>query len=86
MVEELFAARRGAGATLNGAAMRVASTVDLKAASIEVGWNMRAGAEAFLGLIGRVVAAGSAVVRSGSGALASPMSPPGGATAMSRTT
>ncbi len=30
---------------------------------------MRAGAEAFLALIGRIVAAGSAVVRSGSGAL-----------------
>ncbi len=69
MVDELFAARRGAGATLNGVAMRVSQTLDLKAASVEVGWNMRSGADAFLGLIGRVVAAGSAVVRSGSGAL-----------------
>ncbi len=69
MVDELFAARRGAGATLNAAAMRVSSTADLKAASVEVGWNMRYGADAFLGLFGRVVKAGSAVVRSGSGAL-----------------
>ncbi|MGD0642825.1 MAG: inositol monophosphatase family protein [Roseiarcus sp.] len=69
MVDELFAARRGAGASLNGAAIRVSSTDDLKAASIEVGWNMRTSADAFLGLFGRVVRAGSAVLRSGSGAL-----------------
>jgi myo-inositol-1(or 4)-monophosphatase len=69
MLGELFAGRRGAGATLNGAAMRVAATVDLESASIEVGWNMRGGAEAFLRLLGRVVKAGSAVARTGSGAL-----------------
>lgn len=69
MVDELFAARRGAGATLNGVALRASSTVDLKAASVEVGWNMRAGPEMFLGLLGRVVDAGAAVFRSGSGAL-----------------
>ncbi len=69
MFDELFAARRGAGATLDGAAMRVSSTSDLKAASVEVGWNMRTGADAFVGLLDRVVKAGSAVVRSGSGAL-----------------
>jgi myo-inositol-1(or 4)-monophosphatase len=69
MVDEMFAAMRGAGATLNGIAMRAAATTDLKSSSVEVGWNMRAGSEAFLQLLGRVVAAGSAVVRSGSGAL-----------------
>ncbi len=69
MVDELFAAQRGAGATLNGVAMRVASTADLKSATVEVGWNMRGSAEAFLALLGRVVDVGSAVVRSGSGAL-----------------
>lgn len=69
MVDELFAARRGGGATLNGVAIRAAATTDLKAASIEVGWNMRSGSEAFLALLGRVVGAGSAAVRSGSGAL-----------------
>jgi myo-inositol-1(or 4)-monophosphatase len=69
MRDELFAARRGAGATLNGAPMRAASTADLKTAIIEVGWNMRASAEAFLALMGRIVAAGSAVMRTGSGAI-----------------
>jgi myo-inositol-1(or 4)-monophosphatase len=37
MVDELFAARRGGGATLNGVKMRVADTADLKAASVEAG-------------------------------------------------
>ena len=69
MADELFACQRGAGATLNGEPMRVSSTVDLRAASIEVGRNMRSGAEAFLALFGRVVRAGSAATRSGSGAL-----------------
>jgi myo-inositol-1(or 4)-monophosphatase len=49
--------------------MRAATTGDLKTASVEVGWNMRSSADAFLALMGRFVHAGSAVVRSGSGAL-----------------
>jgi myo-inositol-1(or 4)-monophosphatase len=70
MVDEVFACRRGAGATVNGEPIRASSTVDLNAAAIEVGWNLRGGGEASLGLIGRVVRAGAAPVRSGSGALA----------------
>ncbi|MBV8473945.1 MAG: inositol monophosphatase [Hyphomicrobiales bacterium] len=69
MVDELFAARRGGGATLNGLAIRAAATSDLKTAAIEVGWNMRSGADAFLGLAGRIIATGASMVRSGSGAL-----------------
>jgi myo-inositol-1(or 4)-monophosphatase len=69
MVDELFAARRGGGATLNGVKMRVADTADLKAASVEVGWNMRFGKDNYLDLLGRVVDTGAAVTRSGSGAL-----------------
>ena len=69
MADEMYAALRGAGATLNGEPMRVAATRDLATATIEVGWNMRRGADAFLALAGRIVAAGSAPVRSGSGAL-----------------
>jgi myo-inositol-1(or 4)-monophosphatase len=69
MVDELFAARRGAGATVNGAKMNVSDARDLKSAAIEVGWNARDGAEQYLAVIGRIVAAGSAVGRSGSGAL-----------------
>ena len=70
MVDELFAGRRGGGATLNGAAIRASAIADLKTAGVEVGWNMRSGADAFLALLGRVVHAGAAVTRSGSGALA----------------
>lgn len=69
MVDELFAAQRGCGATLNGVAMHAATTTDLKTAAVEVGWNMRSGSAAFLALLGRVVATGSSVFRSGSGAL-----------------
>jgi len=69
MVDELFAARRGAGASVNGAPIEVSATAELKAASIEVGWNMRSGSHRFLALMGRIVDAGAAVVRSGSGAL-----------------
>jgi myo-inositol-1(or 4)-monophosphatase len=69
MLDELFAARHGAGATLNGIEMRVSETKDLKVATIEAGWNMRYGADRYIGLISRIVATGAGVVRSGSGAL-----------------
>ena len=70
VVNELFSARRGGGAFLNGAPIRAAETSDMRRASIEVGWNMRVAPETFLGLVRRVVAAGSGVQRCGSGALA----------------
>jgi myo-inositol-1(or 4)-monophosphatase len=69
MQDELFAARRGAGATLNGVALEVADTPALSRATVEVGWNMRAGSDAFLSLLGRIVATGAGVIRAGSGAL-----------------
>jgi myo-inositol-1(or 4)-monophosphatase len=68
-LDDLFAARRGAGATLNGARLTAADTTNLAAASIEVGWNMRSGVERFVALAGRVAATGAGVRRSGSGAL-----------------
>jgi myo-inositol-1(or 4)-monophosphatase len=69
-LSELFAGQAGGGAFLNGERMRVAATSDLRLAAIEVGWNMRGGPDRYLGLLSRVVAAGSAVMRCGSGALA----------------
>jgi myo-inositol-1(or 4)-monophosphatase len=69
MADELFACQRGAGATLNGEPIRVSSTVDLKAAAIEVGWHLRSGAEAAAGLFDRIVRTGTAPARSGSAAL-----------------
>lgn len=69
MLDELFCARRGAGAWLNGAPMRTAETADLGKATIEVGWNMRSGLAAFMALLERVAATGAGVLRAGSGAL-----------------
>jgi myo-inositol-1(or 4)-monophosphatase len=69
MRDELFCARRGAGAWLNAAPMRAAATSDLGKAAVEVGWNMRYGADAFIALLGRVVMSGAGALRGGSGAL-----------------
>src|SRR5579863_3723886 len=48
MRDELFCARRGAGAQLNGAPLRVADTAALGEATIEMGWNLRGGAAAYV--------------------------------------
>jgi len=69
MRDELFCARRGAGAQLNGAPMRVADTADLGKAAIEIGWNLRGGATAYVALLTRIVATGAGIIRAGSGAL-----------------
>jgi myo-inositol-1(or 4)-monophosphatase len=69
VLDELFSARRGDGARLNGLAIDAAATPTLDLATIEVGWNMRADSQSFLRLIGRIVSTGAGVVRCGSGAL-----------------
>jgi myo-inositol-1(or 4)-monophosphatase len=69
-LDELFAGHLRGGAFLNGEPIRVSATPDLPSAAVEVGWNMRSGPDKFLGILSRVVAAGSAVMRCGSGALA----------------
>ena len=69
MVDELFAARKGGGATLNGQPLKVSDATSLSRATLEIGWNARDGAAKYLGLLGRVVASGASPVRCGSGAL-----------------
>jgi myo-inositol-1(or 4)-monophosphatase len=69
MLDELFAARRGGGATLNGVPLNVSDCKALAKGTVEVGWNMRFGAEEFLSAMARIVATGAGVVRAGSGAL-----------------
>jgi len=69
MRDELFAARRGAGARLNGAAIRPSEAAGLANSSVEVGWNTRAGAAKYLDLLRRVTLWGAAPFRTGSGAL-----------------
>lgn len=70
MQDELFSARRGAGARLNGAPIRASATTALASATIEVGWNARAGAAKYLDLVRHIALWGAAPFRTGSGALA----------------
>jgi myo-inositol-1(or 4)-monophosphatase len=69
MRDELFSARRGGGARLNGLAIKPSEASALANASVEVGWNVRAGAARYLELLRRVTLWGAAPSRSGSGAL-----------------
>lgn len=66
---ELYAARRGAGVTLNGAPIKVSGGSDIARASVELGWSTRIPAERYVEIIGRCYAAGAAVRRAGSGTL-----------------
>jgi myo-inositol-1(or 4)-monophosphatase len=69
MRDELFAARRGDGARLNGAPISPSRAESLANASVEVGWNMRAGANQYVDLLRRVALSGASPFRTGSGAL-----------------
>jgi myo-inositol-1(or 4)-monophosphatase len=67
--EELYFARRGRGATRNGARIAVAPTRAMSEAMIEIGWSSRAANARYLAYVERALAAGAAVRRGGSGAL-----------------
>ena len=67
--DELFCARLGGGARLNGEAIRPSNATTLLNTSVEVGWSARHGVERYLDLVRRVALAGAAPLRSGSGAL-----------------
>ncbi len=66
---ELFFARRGRGATLNGSPIRAASTGSISHASVEIGWSTRIPNADYLAFCARVLAAGASFRRAGSGAL-----------------
>ncbi len=68
-LEETFAACHGAGATLNGTAIRAAATNELARATVELGWSQRRPRDAFLALADNVIAAGAMPRLNGSGAL-----------------
>jgi myo-inositol-1(or 4)-monophosphatase len=70
MLDELFAARRGGGAWLNGAPISASAASALADCSIEVGWNSRAGFGQYVDLLRRVASTGASPSRTGSGALA----------------
>lgn len=69
ITDELFLARRGAGATVDGRAMRVSTQADITRASVECGWSARRPMADYLRVIERVNAAGAVFRRAGSGAL-----------------
>ena len=66
---EVFAARQGAGATLNGAPIRAAETNDLARGRVECGWSPRRSNEAFFALTQAVMGTGAMLRAGGSGAL-----------------
>ncbi len=68
--DDLFFARMGRGATLNGHTVRVAATDDIRAASFELGWSPRIPAARYIGALSALLEAGSNVRRGASGALA----------------
>jgi myo-inositol-1(or 4)-monophosphatase len=66
---EVFAARVGNGATLNGQPIHAAPTSEAGRAIIEVGWSPRRPNAVFQGIVARLMEAGSMLRAGGSGAL-----------------
>jgi myo-inositol-1(or 4)-monophosphatase len=66
---ELHLARRGGGATRNGATIRVAPTVDFASACVELGWSNRVPNARYLAALAALLERGANVRRGASGAL-----------------
>jgi myo-inositol-1(or 4)-monophosphatase len=66
---EMYAARRGAGATLNGKPIKVSGLTDVRQAAIEAGWSSRRAIEPYVASVEHLYRAGAEVRRHGSGAL-----------------
>ncbi|SAL28675.1 inositol monophosphatase family protein [Caballeronia telluris] len=69
MLDELFAAQRGKGATLNGQAIKVSPIDDIRQSVVELGWSSRVAFERYAALMQRVNDLGAGIKRRGSGAL-----------------
>ncbi len=67
--DEMFAARRGGGATVNGRPMRVAPARDLTEGSVGTGFSARIEAAHVVAAIGEIIAKGGVFFRNASGAL-----------------
>ena len=70
MSDELYAAARGMGATLNGEPIRTAKTATLDKSLIEVGRASRQPQTGYLAMLDKVMSAGMMIRGAGSGALA----------------
>jgi len=66
---ELFAGRRGAGATLNGKMIRISTATRLTDGIVGVGYSPRVKPEEFLALFSNLLGRGAMFYRDGSGAL-----------------
>jgi myo-inositol-1(or 4)-monophosphatase len=69
MADELFAAQRGHGATLNGKTIKVSGISDVTKSIIELGWSPRVPFENYVKVLTRLNGLGTAVRCRGSGAL-----------------
>jgi myo-inositol-1(or 4)-monophosphatase len=69
MHDELYAAARGRGATLDGQPIRVSGIGDIRHATVEAGWSTRLPPEPYAELVHRLKVAGANVRRAGSGTL-----------------
>ena len=65
----LYSAARGEGASCNGARLAVSSVAELETATVECGWSTRRSTADYIALVTRVMEAGCAMRRVGSGAL-----------------
>ena len=70
ILDELFAAAKGLGATLNGEPIRTASTNSLDKSLLEVGRASRQPQAGYLAMLDKVMSTGAAIRGAGSGALA----------------
>lgn len=66
---ETYAAAKGHGATLNGAPIHAAATIEAARAMIEVGWSPRLPNTIYQAIVARVMAQGAMVRSGGSGAM-----------------
>jgi myo-inositol-1(or 4)-monophosphatase len=69
VLDELYVARRGGGATRNGETIRVSGIDTMGQAIIEAGWSTRRPKQAYLDVIRDLYEAGAQVRRAGSGTL-----------------
>ncbi len=68
-LDELYVARKGHGAFLNGKPMKASDTVEMDRATLEVGWSNRRPLDEYLALVRKAYCAGANVKRGASGAL-----------------
>ena len=65
----LYSAATGEGAWRDGARISVSAVAEMAAATVECGWSTRRTTDDYIALLSRVMAAGCAIRRAGSGAL-----------------